>query len=552
MRLTNVRPRVLVVEDSDPDFLGLEAQLKSLGVDIRIDQAKTLREARQKVQENCHHFALVGLHIDEVEQPDGPGVVKEIHDIWPENLHDCVAIYTDRDIDGFAELKQAFGGRFIRKDRVEETVDWLTRQVRDKQAGGYNWDLVIEFDESARTIDPNLVPDIEDTLRQLFRSKGTLSVSKLAEQGYSGAVLLQATQAADASFEPRRFVLKFGPIDAVEKEHKAVEDYVLRSSLDCAPHMESIAYNRTKTRGAIKFHTVATSETLEAKLDRVSSDDSLRECKRYLRRVIDAMTQSWYKYGGWADPPTASELIADDFEGYARDNLAQIFRQIDNSPSPDGTTRIRLGRLTLNLRDPNANVPPSLGTSERVPLRIAHNDFHTKNILISNKSENVYLIDYARTRDRMHAYADFAKMETHLLSDMLFPRIYEQRLPEFFELLRQLYTPVAFTQVDSHFEALAADRFQSLACRNCVAMIRETRQGWLNLLDQIDSGRAQSAPRQWKHYVYALLLELYQSLWWVKTMSKERCVAVLYFISLLLDLNAGTAVTSASTGGRRR
>lgn len=545
MRVSSVSPRILVVDDRKSNITGLQQQLEMMGLDIGIDGATTLDEARELVRQNCHHYALVGLHIERVDEPDAKDVLDEIRAVWPENLHDCFAIYTNQDIDGYASFKSAFPNRFFEKKSVEETADWLAEHVRHRQAGGYNWELDIYFDESARTIDVALVRDIEDTLRQLFTTKENLSISKLAEQGYSGAVLLQASQTSSV-FQPRRFVLKFGAYKAVEQEYSNVKEWVLQSSLDCAPHMEKVAYNRARTRGAIKFHTVATAETLESKLANVVNDDDLRDCKRYLRRVISAMMRSWYSNPKWVDPPTPADVIPADFAKYASGNLAEIYKRLKVRSSTNGIVEIRLDGSVFKLRDVQVNIPPSLGSSERVPQLLVHNDFHTKNILISEMSENVYLIDFARTDKDIHAYADFAKMETHLISDLLFHRVYESNLPQYFELLRNLYSPAAFIDVDNHFNDLVSNGMLTLASRNYVEMVRETRLAWLALLDQIDRSRREGAHKQWKHYIYAMILELYQSFWWIKDTkeySDQRRLSVLYFASMLLDINSDYSKT---------
>lgn len=180
--------------------------------------------------------------------------------------------------------------------------------------------------------------------------------------------------------------------------------------------------------------------------------------------------------------------------------------------------RVMFGTQTLTVRNPlvwAARVMPRYAElTLPASLGVVHGDLHSGNILIEQPSTNVWLIDFAKTRDGAHTLTDFARLEADLKFYLLASDAenYFEHALLFEELLR---APNAARELEidfREFEKFGAEFQRAAAC--ILALRRVAVQH-----------RREGAEERAGHFVTDSVLPYYLALWQatLRTLKYEQC-----------------------------
>ncbi len=512
--------RILLVEP-DPSFMALlKLGLQDMGFAVTVEQ--TIAGASARLRRDTFHFCVFALHVDtvDVDDPDGLALVKTYRDSSPPNYYNGWVILTSEDdyspavnavrrfCDGhlfakddrdrlFRQLKEAFEN-FTPQDWLLDITDSLPRAVA--------------LTDSSSGRSAPLAGPLDDILRQLFGGEGRIAVCPLADQGYSDTLLLSVVPPRRVT-SPRWSVVKVGFSDDIHDEERRILEHVRPTDLAELGRFVRSAEAHADGVAALMFDLVSEAKQLSC----LYKEDEKRAASM-LRKTVEVLDTAWYCHsrttlgelgGGRLLSPFADE------RDIWQDRLRQSFPELEGDPANDERLYWRSAGVELILVNPFQAIPPEDDAQQPFVTSTIHGDLHTRNVLVCPRNGPVP-IDFAHTDADQPIYVDFAKLESHIVADLLEKpdHLSNNELLMLLGFLRQCLC------VPDFVAASAGDvEIDSAHYMRAWVFISTTRKGLSRRLktsiETVKERWDQQKAAQWQIYRYALLAQYMKAWKWL-------------------------------------
>lgn len=437
------RGRILFV-DNDPNFLSVRSEF--LRQDYDIVEAHTLEEAKQQLQDNWIHLAILDIRIlNDDDESDLSGLILAKN----ANFRTIPKIM----LTGFPSY--AYVREVMRFDQhgIPSAVDFLSKQEGPEamiqtvnaafiQHVRINWDLIIRWREpfsffhllnliqpeltSARS--PTRVNELEDLFRKLFYPFVQITIGRLLVQSKDKVILeiyAYSTEGAEA-----QFVVACGQKPAIADENAHYTAAFI-----------------AQWGGPVNTIHLETAETLyfAASLYRLAGgalEEIIPFHRFYAQRRTDEVLAAldylfttltpWYAKGRFYVEDKSLDSLYHDWLGlriasFARNELEERVAALCKATLTAGPTWLdyALQKLTFHLIDgsaifftnPIARLYAEQNASESTLCSVIHGDLGVSNILVDPEGQT-WLVDFAQT-GQGPLLCDFVSLEMAVRLELL-------------------------------------------------------------------------------------------------------------------------------------
>jgi len=554
MAVLNIIPKKVLYVDFQRGFRDhISEILREHGFNVKI--ASNKKQAVSLLKKREFHFFIFNYYIESCDpgSPDYRDLVEEIVNNKPEEYHNSYYVLTPEDItpDNLKTLKSLVRDRFCHKldkdlfPKIKSAFNNYTPQ---------NWEIEIkanypdEIEWYTSNCDEPVSPDArslfyatEEICRRLYNesryNSQTLIVKLLKHQSSNKKLIQASLKLSDAA--PRWYVIKIGHIERIKEEYLRINESVIDTLLPMqSSFLSRPALSEELKIGGLQFALVDESFQMK-ELYLNTPFDEFEDVIKKLDDAFQLLEQAWYQHTHSDGNDIGAEVVigrikeslpnGKSFEDLFMECFGDALALVD-IPQEDLLT-YDTSAIRLVMINPLKYVTDICVPDDDQPLYIStvHGDLHTGNLLL-NKSGTIIPIDFAYTRKRQPLYSDFAKMEEHVIEDLLLNQIELENFNSFMEYFKYLMNQ---TQFDAAPYTFSTDHE---LYNKAWHFVRNTRS-WLYriLFDKASKCWDQHGQHFWRTYRYAVLGEYLRKWIWMPREDEGTRIKNLICCSLIIE-----------------
>lgn len=539
----NIKRHILLVDD-EPGFLkSVKPSLEKRG--FIIDCPASSEEVIQKIKDKSHHFYIFDLHFEAFihSDPTAGKFIRTMKEHLPKYLEDSWVVLTadDEQSDSFKFISDMSPQHIRKKDDLEKIIEWILECFNEFTP--YNWLLEIEdtieniefsLSEGIKLSGIEALGEVEELIRFFFRREAYIAVSYLQEQGYSSSVLLSAAPRANSrKFKSLWYVIKIGKKELCKREKDNYINYVKSTDFKNKALLIDDA-STIGSLGGLLFELKKESKPLKNLYIDARSDADFNKVKNLVLDMLDELDYTWYSEANLESSIIARRL----FNDISMDELSRKFSSIFTEITDNNLHIIwQVGDYRVVLNNPLKYIPPKNDGVCDYVYCLVHGDLHLGNILVQKqwRKSIPILIDFASINPDNPLFRDFAKLEEHILIDLL---TLEDSLSV--EVANKLLDCASLVTKSESLNNYEIPRMDSRQFENTHKLISEIRKKLYKISTRILKGKVYEMNEKMEKillrgYLYSLLKELINSWYWLESFSPTKKMLNLMVISKIID-----------------
>jgi len=430
----NKKPILLVVNDNSL-YHFLKKPLDEFGYEL--DFVTSPVDVKRVIENKRYFFFIIDYNL-RGESPDSPGGIqlwKHIREITsylnPDEQRSSVLITSDKDQMIYNDHYDPGGAdRLLILDDLDKFPQKIDKSF--KALTPYNWEIEIEdnldcdllsntFSELQESSMIHVCFIVELLIRKLFNDASDLQMLKVSlfrSQGYSQASILHAVPFyVDKRVSHPDHLIKIESSSSCSIEDENYKKYVHDAAFMNKTTLLRRAY-MPPLLGALDYEIKSGSDTLLNYYKTFEADNNL--IAKLLDNMLDELDDNWYCNAS----VNQGFFIKEIFNGLSedRDNIKNIFKHA----FPELEAQITNDFIDINVEDiyikihnPLNIFPLKDSKLTYCPYSVIHGDLHFGNIMVQSKNYSPFIIDFYSLKESAPLYVDFAKLEEHLIIDLL-------------------------------------------------------------------------------------------------------------------------------------
>jgi CheY-like chemotaxis protein len=426
----NKKIRILVVDDLQEWREQITRALQWGG--FLVDAVSTPVEALERLEITLYHVLILDIRMDETDLSNIDGI-KLLRRLYRQKVTEAIKIimltghgteqkmreaFRDYGVADFLSkshfnrqiILEAIQRLFIKNTAINLALEIIWQQGDSTQAV---LNLKIGGNRIKSQLQTPVAEELEDLLCRLFKDAHSVLVRPLIP-GYSGAAVL----AVQPFYEPvgtgRLFVVKFGDVKHVEREHENFKKYV-QPFLEGGRNTTVIDVRYTPHLGGIIYSFLGTNQNKLIDFGEFYRQAKLPQITKVLDGLFGDTCRSWY-----ANPQGLRPVnLTDDYQrllSYSAEKLEQM--RLKQLKAIQGKQKLSFKAL----KETRTFTNPILAIQDRkfvysTYLCITHGDFNPHNLLVDTTG-HVWLIDFQGT-EPSHILRDITMLDATIRFQLL-------------------------------------------------------------------------------------------------------------------------------------
>jgi CheY-like chemotaxis protein len=376
-----------------------------------VDAVSTPAEALERLEVTLYHVLILDICMDETDLRNIDGI-ELLKQLYHQKVTESIKIimltghgteqqmyesFRDYKVEDFLSkshfnrqiIIEAVQRLFTKNADINLALKIIWQQSDSRQAV---LDLKIGGNRIKGQLQTQVAEELEDLLCRLFKDADSVLVRPLIP-GYSGAAVLAVQPFYETVGTGRLFVVKFGDVKQVEREHENFKKYV-QPFLEGGRNATVIDVRYTPHLGGIIYSFLGTNQNKLIDFGEFYRQAKLPQITKVLDRLFSDTCCSWY-----ANPQGLRPVnLTDDYQrllSYSAEKLEQM--RLNQLKAIQGRQKLSFKAL----KETRVFTNPILAVQDRkfvysTYLCTTHGDFNPHNLLV-DATGHVWLIDFQST-----------------------------------------------------------------------------------------------------------------------------------------------------------